>query len=622
MTGDTTDAPRGTPPLLPAGVLSSVLALVASLLLGPGPLAAQSAGSIDWAQHHDHEDVTRIVEGWEEQHPDLVGLESIGESIQGRDLWLLTITSEATGAASDKPALWFDAHSDAPQVLTKEVALYFVHDLLSSYGSDERVTRLLDTRTLYIIPNANPDPGEQLIQPPEPGVIQGVSRDGYLYPWDDDGDGRADEDGPEDIDGDGRITSMRVENPHGAWKRHPEIPSLLVRRQAGDGPDDGPYYDRYPTEGVDNDGDGRINEDWLGGFDSNRVFPGNWQPAHRQLGAPPYPLFTPEARALVDAILARSNIAAVISLHTSGSFPGGTLYEPPASIPPSEVPSFDVSHLYHEIGRAFERIMKGDEQYPHSCATAIDARTEIGAPIFGTLIDWTYLNRGIISWTPEVWDDAVDYDGDCSISRAERWRWSEEEWQGRPFIDWSRAEHPALGSVEIGGWRNDLTGRGILPPEGWVDRAEQMIPWFLHAFESLPRVELIDVRSERVGSELHRVRATVKNTGFLPSTSTAYAAELSREGGMETGVRTTVPYAEPVVATVRAPSGEVLSEAEVEVGHLRGVESPEGPSSAQQEWPNHVEVEWVVRAPSGTSVTVRAGAPRAGQASAAVELDG
>lgn len=608
------------PPHFPLRRSSLLFAVAALATLAAEPVPGQDRNSVNWAEHHDHEAVTELVEEWAAQYPDLVTLESMGQSVQERELWLLTLTNEETGAAEEKPALWIDGHSDAPQVLTKEVALYLIHFLLTGYDTNQRVTDILDTRTLYIVPDANPDPGEQLIQEPEPGVIQGVSRDGYLHPWDDDGDGRKDEDGPEDINDDGLITSMRVEDPRGDWKTDPDIPSLLVRRQAGDGPEEGPYFRLYPTEGLDNDGDGRINEDWLGAFDSNRVFPGNWQPAPRQLGAPPYPLFTPEPRALVDAVLARPNIAALISLHTSGPFPGGTLYAPPASESPGEYPSFDIDYLYSEFGDEFERIMRQDENYPHSCATAVNTREQLGTPIYGTLIDWAYINRGIIAWTPEVWDNAFDYDGDCSISREERWRWSEEEWDGRPFVEWSDAEHPEFGAVEVGGWRNNLTGRGILPPEGWLGRSRQMTPWLLYVAELLPEITLSDVRSEEIASDLHRVSATVKNRGFLPSPSTAHAATLVREGGMETGVASFVPYAKPVEASVRSDTGEVLTDSVVNVGHLRGRdEGPRG-GSLEREWPNSAEVSWIVRAPEGTPVTVRAGAPRAGFATASLQL--
>ena len=50
------------------------------------------------------------------------------------------------------------------------------------------------------------------------------------YPWDElPVDGLT----PEDIDGDGRILAMRVRDPHGGWKSHPEQPRLLVAREPG-----------------------------------------------------------------------------------------------------------------------------------------------------------------------------------------------------------------------------------------------------------------------------------------------------------------------------------------------------------------------------------------------------
>lgn len=607
---------------LPPGIFSILAAVLLSVPLAPMSASGQGTSKINWAEHHDHEEVSSLVNAWAEKYPELVDVESVGESLQGRELWLLTITNTRTGAADEKPALWVDANSDAPQVLTKEVALYFSFHLLSQYESNERIRRLLDRRAVYVMPNANPDPGEQLIQPPKEGVIQGVSRDGYLVPWDEDGDGLKDEDPPEDINGDGLITSMRVRDQNGQWKADPEFPSLMVRRQPGDGPEDGPYYRRYATEGIDNDDDGRLNEDWLGdGFDSNRIFPGNWQPAHRQNAAPPYPLYTPSAKALVDAILARPNIAAVVSLHTSGQYPGGTLYAPPASEAQDGFPSFDMSYLYPEVGRHFERIMRGDENYPHSCATAVNTLESLGEPIYGSLIDWAYINRGIIAWTPEVWTGAYDYDGDCRISQEERWRWTQEEWDGRPFLEWRQADHPRFGSVEVGGWRNDFAGNGVIPPEGWEDRSRQMTRFLVHTIGLLPETVLENLRSERVAAGLYRVEATVRNRGFLPTTSTAYGATLNREGGFETGVRSVVPYARPVRASLEVESGAVVSDREIEIGHLRGTNGGDGRGAISENWSNRSTVSWIVSAPEGTGVTVRAGTPRSGVATDSLTVE-
>ncbi len=598
------------------GLLAAALFTV--ILTAPAPAA--DPAPIDWAEHHDHQLVTQMVQQWAADYPNLVTVESIGESVQGRQLWLLTLTNRQTGKASEKPALWIDGNSDGGQVLSKEVALYFIHFLLTNYDTDERVRDALDTRTLYIEPNANPDSGEQIIQAPEMGKIMGVFRDGTLYPWDKDGDGLAAEDPPEDINDDGLVVSMRVQDPEGDWKVAEGYP-LMVERQPGDGPDDGPFYRLYPTEGIDNDNDGRINEDWLSAFDSNRVFPGNWQPAFRQFGAQPYPLYTPEPKAIVDAVLARPNIAALVSLHTAGQFPGGTLWQPPASVPPSDFSPFDMEYLYRVTGAEYERLMRDQEKNPYSCATAANVyESLLDPPIYGTLIDWAYINRGIIAWTPEIWSRGVfDYNGDCTISMDEEWRWSQEEWGGKPFLPWTRAEHPELGVVEVGGWRNDFDGSGSLPLEGWLHQAQLNVPWLLYVFESLPRIALANVRSERVEDGVYRVSATVRNLGFLPTSSTDYGAGLIVKRGVQTGVPSYVPIAKPVTALLQSAAGEILTDAVVDVGHLRGSTGPT-PDSDTEGQTSSADVSWEVRAPEGTSVTVHAGTPRAGFATASLRL--
>jgi hypothetical protein len=556
-----------------------------------------------------------LVHAWAEAYPDFVTLESIGQSVQGRDLWLLTITDKRTGPANEKPALWIDGHSDGGEVLSKEVALYLIAHLVENTGS-ERVARILSTRTLYIEPNANPDPGEQVIQPPRAGEFQGVSRTGYLYPWDGDGDGTADEDPPDDVDGDGLVLSMRVRDPQGGWKLHPDDPRLVVRRAPGDGPDDGPFFRFYDTEGIDNDGDGRINEDWLGGFDSNRMYPVNWRMEWSQQGAPPYPLFTPEPKAIVDALLARPNVGGLISLHTSGVFPGGTLWQSPASQFPDEFRDFDVRFLYPTFGRMYERIMRREE-YPYSRATAANVRErEPRGEIPATLIDWGFINHGMLAWTPEIWARGVfDYDGNESISPLETMRWNEEEWGGRLFVPWREVQHPTLGAVEIGGWRNDFDAHGITPPEGFEYRSAQILPWFLFVLESLPRVVLADVRSESLGDGLYRVSAVVRNEGFLDTPVTERAATLSARRNVETSEATFVSLVKPVAASISVEDGEVLSDRVIDIGHLRGRNNgARQRSDVSRDWPMEVTVSWVIRGRADSRVTITAGAPRAGTA--------
>jgi hypothetical protein len=586
------------------------------------PVRSAAQVEVNWAMHHDHEETTRLVHAWAEAYPNLVLLESLGKSVQGRDLWLLTLTNKQTGPANEKPALWIDGHSDGGEVLSREVALYLIGHLLDNWGSDDRVTRILDTRTLYIEPNANPDPGEQVTHPPELGKYQGTSRTGYLYPWDGDGDGVADEDPPEDINRDGMVLSMRVRDPNGRWKPHPADARLLVRRGADDGPADGPFYEFYGTEGIDNDGDGRINEDWLGGFDSNRMYPVNWRMEWRQKGAPPYPLFTPEPKAIVDAILARPNVGGLISLHTSGVFPGGTLWQAPASEFPDEFLAYDVRFLYPTFGRKYEEVMRREE-YPYSRATAANVRErEPRGEIPATLIDWGFINHGMMAWTPEIWArGAFDYDGDNSVSQLETMRWNEEDWGGRLFVPWKDAQHPTLGTVEVGGWRNDFDAHGLTPPEGFVYRSTQILPWFIYVLESLPRVVMDDVRSESIGDGVYRISAVVRNEGFLDTPVTERAAALSAERNVETDRVSFVSLIRPVTASVSVEDGEVIGDERLVIGHLKGRNSGDRfRSVVSRDWPNRLEVSWVVRGGPRSRATIVAGAPRAGFARHVITL--
>jgi hypothetical protein len=240
--------------------------------------------------------------------------------------------------------------------------------------------------------------------------------------------------------------------------------------------------------------------------------------------------------------------------------------------------------------------------------------------LFGTLIDWGYLVVGVLAWTPEIWaSGAFDYDGDGRVSDLERMRWNEEEWGGRVFVDWTETEHPMLGTVEVGGWRNDFDAHGMTPPEGFRYRSEQIRPWFLYVLEALPRLVLKDVRSEEIGNGLYSVSVVVKNEGFLDTPVTEHAARLFVERGLETDNVSFLPFVPPVKATLSPDGSEIVGEATLEIGHLRGIGGGAN-RVASLGWPNEASASWVVRGSRGSRVVVEARSPRAGVARATVTL--
>src|SRR5207302_708524 len=102
-----------------------------------------------------HEALTRLLFDYAAAHPALVSVASMGKSFEGREIWVATVTNTATGVADDKPAFWTDGNIHAAELTASTTVLYYLHHLVTGYGRDERITHLLDTRTVYLCPRLN-----------------------------------------------------------------------------------------------------------------------------------------------------------------------------------------------------------------------------------------------------------------------------------------------------------------------------------------------------------------------------------------------------------------------------------------------------------------------------------
>ena len=92
-------------------------------------------------------------------HPAIARKLSIGTSYEGRDLLAVKI-SDNVGTDEDEPEVLFNAHQHAREHLTVEMALYLLHLLTDNYGTDSRITNIVNTREIWIVPDMNPDGGE------------------------------------------------------------------------------------------------------------------------------------------------------------------------------------------------------------------------------------------------------------------------------------------------------------------------------------------------------------------------------------------------------------------------------------------------------------------------------
>jgi murein tripeptide amidase MpaA len=540
-----------------------------------------------------YDELTEILQAWADERPDLYRVESIGSSYEDREIWLCTLTNVQTGPDLEKPGFLVEANIHSIEVTGATAALHLIDRLVSGYGHDERVTRLLDTRSFYVVPRLNPD-GPELALAERPRFIRSSTRP---WPLVEQVDGLHEE----DLDGDGRILMMRVPDANGSWKAHPEEPRLLVRREPDDA--EGQYY-RVLWEGRLRNYDGVTIKvaPPLEGLDLNRNFPMEWAVEAEQRGAGPYPTSEPEIRALVQAIVERPNITGHIAYHTFS----GVHLRPYSSYADEHYPTNDL-RVYELLGEKATELTG----YP-AISIFHDFKYDPKQTVKGGANDWLYDHLGLFSWTTEFWSPQreagiEDYqyiewlrdhppEDDLKLLR-----WSDQQLDGKGYVAWYPFEHDQLGAVELGGWDLMYCWANI-PPE-FLEREiaphTEFAIW--HALVS-PRLEVRSLDVEPLGSDRWLVRLVVENTGWLPTSVTEKAVERK-------AVR-------PLEAELTLPDGGKVigGERKVELGQLEGRVHRRSLLwwASDDATSDRAKAEWVVEAPAGSSLTVVARHQRAG----------
>ena len=551
-----------------------------------------------------HTELTRLLRDYAAAAPHLVQLSSIGKSFEGRDIWLLTLTHTATGSDVDKPAFWVDGNIHAAELTACTACLYWLHALVTGHNSgDVGVSELLNTRVVYMVPRLNPD-GAELALADRPRYIRSSTRP---YPFDEPVvDGLT----VEDIDGDGRLLSMRIPDPHGPWKKLAADPRLMVAREPGEF--GGDYY-RVMPEGLLSNFDGlkiSVNPD-REGLDLNRNFPAFWRQENEQQGAGPYPTSEPEVRAMVDFITGHPNIGAAVSFHTHS----GVILRPMGTQADADMTPEDLWMIKRlsDIGAKLTG-------YP-SVSIFHDFKYHPKKIVTGTQ-DWVYEHLGALFWTVEIWAPNKEagitgydwvhwYRDHPPEDEVKLIQWSDTACAGQAHVAWYPFRHPQLGMVELGGWDKMNFWRN--PPPHLREREAARFPaWLLQIGLSLPRLEVLRTEVRALGVDTWRVRFAVANSGYLPSYVTHRALERKTVRG--------------TVFNIHLPPGvSLVSGRERVVGqHLEG-HAPTSTLLAFQ--PNkditgdRAVVEWIVRGPRGAALALSATADRAGTVRSEVTLD-
>jgi hypothetical protein len=448
--------------------------------------------SVEWNRFYDTAGLHAILDQLHQAFPKLTQLYSTGKSYQGQDIWCLEVTAPTNNPAR-KPAMYIDGNIHGNEVQGSEAVAYTAWYLCHQYGGLEKVTDLLDHYAFYLVPTINPDGRDRWLHAAQ---TSGSSRSG-LRPHDDDHDGLVDEDDCDDLDGDGSITQMRIKDPNGRWKPHPLYPDYLMVEAA---PDEKGEYTLLGSEGLDNDGDGLVNEDPAGGYDMNRNWAWDWQPEYVQRGALEYPFCLPETRAVAEFVLAHPNIAAFQSYHNAG----GMILRSPGREGGAAHPQ-DESVLATIAAR-------GEKMLPFYRSMLLwkDLYT-----VWGGEIDWLYGARGIIGFTTELWNMRnLDKAGNAPL-RDDQAAFLKYVLLNDGVVKWHSFDHPTFGKIEIGGTKKEW---GRTPVSFLLEEeCHRNMAYTLYHADQMPRLNISAVQIEKLNDGLYKIWVTVENNRLIPT---------------------------------------------------------------------------------------------------------
>ncbi|HEX6309389.1 MAG TPA: M14 family metallopeptidase [Longimicrobiales bacterium] len=491
------------------------------------PQVQYEAGDrLTFDRYHTADVMYAWLRRWAEQYPDIVELYEVGRSYEGRPILQMTLTRKSTGRKEDKPAAFFEGGRHSGEITSSESVLWLAKHLIENYGRDPRITRLLDTKAITLKPQNNPDGSNFYLH-------TAMANRSTVRPVDNDGDGLFDEDEADDLDGDGVIHQMRWKpTMTGADTVQPTMvaderdPSGRLLRRARDGET---AVWRVMSEGIDNDGDGRYNEDGIGGLDLHRNYPENWRPnsggdstgrGWTQFGAGEFPLSEPETRAVVLWLLANPNVSVVNSMDTRVPM---HLRPPSTSMSEDRMYPEDLRYYEHfdTVGLRITGYPWAGDVY-HTYATRNDPDGNPN-PLFGHGPDFGYFYYGAIWYGDELWNGGIfrDENGDGERDQLDALIWDDRENGGSGFRAWTAARHPEFGDVEIGGFHPKFFSQNGPPSvlEQWASRQALFNLEMAHA---LPELTWEDVRVRRVrqhgaDSTTYEVRVQWRNDGRLPT---------------------------------------------------------------------------------------------------------
>lgn len=508
--------------------MTKFLYSLAFMLLFGGILYAQT-------DYSNNQRLAQRVNSLSKNYAQYVKTQSLAKTLGGADIWLIII---GTGATDQKPAVAVVGGVDGKHLLGVELAMGFAEKLLANAQQDS-IRQLLENQTFYVFPNVSPDATAQYF-----ASVQ-YERSGNARPVDYDRDGKIAEDGYDDLDGDGKITYIRITDPTGDHLPNPSEPRSMIKADPAKG-----QVGRYivHSEGIDNDKDGLFNEDGEEGIHFNKNATYNYK--NFQPGAGDYAVSEIENRALFDFLYDAFNVFAVVSFGPQNNLStpvqpaqGGRGGAAPATTPgPGQGFRMTGGGKITDWSQQDAKVSAFvSEQYNKITGTKDAPKTTAGN---GDFVEWAYYHYGRYSfgtpgwWVPKPKPDTTGRQGGPggSASRgaaaspgsgagsddpvANYLKWAAAEGITNTFQEWTPVDHPDFPgkTVEVGGLHPFVLHN---PPYHLVDDIASKHTDFVVALAHMaPKVDIINVKTEKIDNGLTRVTLDVFNEGLLPNITT------------------------------------------------------------------------------------------------------
>lgn len=510
-------------------ISGAFLAFTLTIALSLNLLAQQPA----FNQYHKPSEISDLINDYAKNQASLVTVHTLARDYQGNDYQIIEIGNEIRTADRNNPAVLVVANMEGTNPLASEAALFLIRELLTQQ-------KHLDSITWYVLAAGNPDGARRYFQRP-------LSVDGRnSRPWNDDMDEQTDEDGPDDLNGDGLITQMRVKDPEGTLIVDDKEPRLM--KQADPLKGEKGVFKLY-TEGVDNDGDGAYNEDGQGGTNLGITFPFLY--GYNQPGTGAWSGSEPPVYALMQFMNKHPEIAMTMTF-------GTTNY---CLVPPKGGRKSAINLSAIKLPQRYVRMLNADPDKTYSLTevkemmkaivppgTTVDDAMVSGMLDMGAVINppeadgkmynalagkfknylkstgltakrldpqrekdgtfelWSYYQLGLPSFSMDFWSLPKPKDSLKNAFLA----YNDSILGGKGFVAWKEFNHPKLGMVEIGGI---APYSDLLPLPDQVDSLLIVqVPWIFELAKQIPELAIEEVKIESQDSGVFRISAWVRNT--------------------------------------------------------------------------------------------------------------